>query len=183
MASSWNEPLRPGKEGLIAFKVKGDSMVPILHPGDIVHVDPGPGISYRVGDVVLIFRKEELITHRLLYKVVEGWYTKGDNRLDLDPVVNEQSMIGKVVVLEKAGKRIDLQKPFWRSANRVMGSLHWLFVLCFDKIRLFASWSRLNRYPLFKRCGRKTMLIIQKAISVTILFSGRVLAIFDRRGG
>ena len=63
--------------------VEGTSMLPILHPGDIVNVCVKE--NYSVGDILVFFYKEDaLLVHRLL-KVENGrYFCKGDHAFRLD---------------------------------------------------------------------------------------------------
>jgi signal peptidase I len=100
-------------------------MEPLLHPGDVVVVEPvQPNKLYR-GDVIVVQRRGELITHRLVGMDHDGWRTKGDHDPYFDAPVPAQAILGRVIAIERNGTRVDLQTRCWRAVNRWLGRLGW----------------------------------------------------------
>ena len=102
-----------GRSGVV--RVLGESMRPILPPGSLLHVDFAPA-GLRRGDLVLFRHGELLAVHRLLYRTRdrEGrprLRTRGDNVLALDPAVDPERVIGRVVALRRDGIWRDLTRP------------------------------------------------------------------------
>jgi signal peptidase len=78
--------------------VEGNSMEPTLQTGDLVIVLKRVATSdVSVGDVVVYRRGSTLIIHRVV--MIEGstFITKGDNNWVVDPPVNSEALIGKVL--------------------------------------------------------------------------------------
>jgi signal peptidase I len=113
-------------DGLLRLQVNGDSMAPLLQPGDSVLVAAVAPALIKRGDLVLFRRTNEVVTHRVVAKSRTGWRTKGDNRRQLDPAVGLQEILGRVVAIERGAGKIDLQKGRWRATNRVLGLIGWL---------------------------------------------------------
>ena len=68
--------------GVLNFQISGESMTPVLRPGDRIEV-----IRCRVedlvpGDVVLL---SGLVVHRFLYRTPQGLVVRGDGALSADP--------------------------------------------------------------------------------------------------
>lgn len=76
--------------------VEGTSMLPILHPGDIVNVCAKE--NYSVGDILVFFYKEDaLLVHRLL-KVENGrYFCKGDHSFRLEDM-EKKDIVGTVLL-------------------------------------------------------------------------------------
>ena len=92
---------RAGRRGTV--RVRGESMQPTLRPGQLLAVEFAPERLAR-GDM-LIFRQDDLLlVHRLLgpARPIQGrprLRTRGDGALSLDPPVDVDRVIGRVVAL------------------------------------------------------------------------------------
>ncbi len=63
---------------LTAVRVAGDSMLPVLRPGDLLLVRPRAPI--RPGDLVIARRPYGLIVKRAFRLTPEGWWLESDNQ-------------------------------------------------------------------------------------------------------
>ena len=104
--------------GFARLRVISDSMVPLLEIDDVVLVEHAPMRDYRRGDIVVTFRNNEFITHRLIGITREKWYTKGDRFHTLDEPITPDEVVGKVTVIERQNSHIDLNRLTWRVINR-----------------------------------------------------------------
>ena len=100
--------------------VEGQSMTPLLREGDAVLVSYGRDRVQR-GSVVLFRHRNRLVAHRVL-RIIEGdggsiLETKGDSLRTLDAPVPEESIVGRVVAIERKGRQIQLDSPRWRVAG------------------------------------------------------------------
>ncbi|WP_155345210.1 S24 family peptidase [Acrocarpospora pleiomorpha] len=59
-------------------RVTGDSMLPVLRPGDCLLVRRGAPI--RAGDLVIARRPHGLIVKRAFRRTEEGWWLESDNQ-------------------------------------------------------------------------------------------------------
>lgn len=98
-------------------------MDPFIKLGDDIYVKHELPDSLMIGDVVAIMRDNDIVTHRLVSIRKEGYFCKGDNTYIPDPPVSGEQIFGKVVAIERAGKRIDLDNEYWKIRNRVLGRL------------------------------------------------------------
>jgi hypothetical protein len=101
-----------GREGTVL--VQGESMRPMLSPGQRLQVDFAPGPLGR-GDLLLFRQGDALLVHRLLgdCRPEHGrrrLRTRGDGVLTFDPPVDLERVVGRVVALEHDG--------VWRSLRR-----------------------------------------------------------------
>ena len=115
--------LRSGKR--LSLRVNGQSMAPFLLPGDDVVVEGVTMDGLSLGDLIVVKREEDLVTHRLVGMGEDAWYVKGDNFWRLDPLVKSQSIIGKVVAVERDGHEIELNDQYWKRVNSFLGKLGW----------------------------------------------------------
>jgi signal peptidase I len=116
--------LAEGRE--IRLRVDGTSMVPLLKPGDVVIVQRIEPERMKRGDLVVIHREHDLVTHRLVWQGTGQWLTKGDNCRNLDPAVVDKAILGKVIAIERSGTTIDLQGQRWQIKNRWLARLGWI---------------------------------------------------------
>ncbi len=92
---------RSGGRGTV--RVRGESMHPTLRPGQLLAVEFAPERLAR-GDMLIFRQGDLLLVHRLLgpARSIEGrprLRTRGDGALSLDPPVDLDRVIGRVVAL------------------------------------------------------------------------------------
>lgn len=142
----WGET---GKQRLIP--ITGRSMLPLIRDGDhvvVTHCTSG----IRRGDVVVFRDKNKLFAHRVLgiYKSKDGatFITKGDNALQFDPPVDGKEVIGRVIGIERGGRRISLE-----TVTLQMGG--WLIAVSTVASAKLRSCGRIfNHKPLERRPGQ-----------------------------
>ena len=85
--------------GIEALIVQSNSMSPIFRKRDIIIIQEQK--EYKIGDIVTYKANTgELITHRIIEKTENGFYTKGDNNNTKDEKeIYNQDVIGKVVYI------------------------------------------------------------------------------------
>ncbi len=92
----------------------GTSMWPTIRAGDGIVVEQVGADAIRVGDV-LVFSTggEKLVAHRLIrVREIDGvrhYVMRGDCRRRADRPVAYESVVGKVVAIERAGKTIPVE--------------------------------------------------------------------------
>lgn len=115
------EPLQKGQT--LHLKVNGRSMQPLLRPGDRVVVEAFEAERLSCGDLLLIRRPADLVTHRLIAREGDRFVTKGDASPCPDLPVLPEAVLGRVVAVEKGAGRLDLNSPAWRARSRLLGRL------------------------------------------------------------
>ena len=83
---------------------EGVSMLPILHPGDIITYNKIRFPQCKTNDVILIKQNKKLFAHRVIYKARNYLITKGDNNLQADKRVYPHQIIAKVIQVKRNGK-------------------------------------------------------------------------------
>jgi hypothetical protein len=92
------------------FRAKGFSMSPFIRDGDVLTVKPLRGAAPRKGDVVAFLHPGTgtVAVHRVV-RVDSGlFYLKGDNAPDGDGGLSPESLLGRVIRVERAGSRLSL---------------------------------------------------------------------------
>jgi signal peptidase I len=120
-------------------------MIPFLMLGDKVIVQKIQPESLKIGDLIVISRKNEFITHRLVRKGNRLWVTKGDHYHHFDPPVPKQAILGKVIVIDRKGQMINLQTNFWKGVNRFLGWENWIQGLIYRYLRAVKNQLRFTR--------------------------------------
>ena len=108
-----------------SLKAAGNSMLPILRSGDVVHYRKMSIKNIKINDLVLVKKKSKLFTHRVIYKEIPrpvypeqsrrarddrgGGFliTKGDNNPESDGKIYPQNVVAKVQSVKRNGKEFD----------------------------------------------------------------------------
>lgn len=77
----------------IKFKVKGNSMLPLIKNNDIIEIVKND--LYKLGDIVLYKYYDLLIVHRIIKIKVNQYYLKGDNGSKID-IIDKINILGKM---------------------------------------------------------------------------------------
>lgn len=104
--------------GYSFFEVMSGSMSPNIEVYDLVVVKLGDN-SYKKGDIITYKVGNDFVTHRVFDMEYNGVITKGDSNNDVDGVISNSDILGKVVyVVPSFGiwKKVVFDK-------RVMGSI------------------------------------------------------------
>ena len=88
----------------VRFPARGDSMHPLIREGDTLHVDPVGGTAVRPGEVVLARAARGLTAHRVVACDAASVVTRGDNAPGDDEPLAPHLVIGRVVLVERAGR-------------------------------------------------------------------------------
>ena len=92
----------------IQFNVSSNSMQPILQIGDLIVAEVVNAVVIKPGDIIVIRRMDDFLTHRVISMTKDGWFTKGDNSTKMDPIVRTERLIGLVKEVYKSNQRIVL---------------------------------------------------------------------------
>jgi Peptidase S24-like len=86
------------RSGFVRLRVRGESMLPSLGPGDIVEVVPASLSEVQPGEIVLARRDDRFFLHRFVASTASaGFLTRGDSMAQPDPSYDSEALLGKVV--------------------------------------------------------------------------------------
>jgi len=88
----------------IPLKSQGSSMFPILQPNDTIYFKKIPFSNIKVNDLLVFKKKNQLITHRVIYKTKKYLITKGDNNPNCDGKIYPKQVVGKVYQIKRNGQ-------------------------------------------------------------------------------
>ena len=96
-----------GRGAAFRFRARGASMHPWIRDGDTVTVAPAAGRAPALGDVIAFAQQGtgKLLIHRVVGRHREGVVTKGDNCREPDGPVASGELLGRVVKVERGGRR------------------------------------------------------------------------------
>src|ERR1700692_186590 len=103
--------------GEVRLRVFGTSMVPSIHPGDLLTIQRAGLSEISTGEVVLFFQKGRLFVQRVVDQKVagtavclEGSYliTRGDRLRHDDPPVSSSELLGRVVCIERDNRKVEI---------------------------------------------------------------------------
>lgn len=126
----------------IRLRVVSESMAPTLSMGDYIQVVGADFTKLHRGDLVVIRREQDILTHRILEVGSTDVLSKGDQSIDPDPLFPLESILGVVTEVEKKGMVIDLYSRRWVLINRFLGWLGW------EEYNLWCIAKRLWSYKL-----------------------------------
>ena len=105
--------------GVLTFQISGESMTPMLRPGDRVEVIPCRVEELLPGDVVLL---SGLVVHRFLYRTSKGLVMRGDGALSADPFWPPRSVLGKVRSRLRGSRVTHLTRGWPRVHGRLLAA-------------------------------------------------------------
>ncbi len=103
--------------GQVRLKVTGTSMLPAVWPGDILTVSRRNAAELLPGQIVLCFRDQEFVAHRLTGKIGDRLITRGDSLNYDDPPFREDEILGQVVSILRDGRSVDPSPAWWHYAG------------------------------------------------------------------
>jgi signal peptidase I len=133
--------------GEIRLRVFGASMVPSILPGDLISVQRAVVSEISCGEIVMYVREGRMFVHRMVGRTdspeLSLLITRGDRLRYNDPPVSSSELLGKVISIERAGRRV-------KSASRPGGFAYLLFRLLrtsdnatYLYVRLASLWGNL----------------------------------------
>jgi hypothetical protein len=102
-------------EGIsVRFRAGGRSMTPTIEDGEVLIVAPIAAPDVQVADVVFCRTRSRSMAHRVLSVRRDAARAPrltlcGDAALEIDGPVTAEQVHGRVVAIERAGRRIDLE--------------------------------------------------------------------------
>jgi hypothetical protein len=140
----------------VPLKTFGLSMVPFIHGGEWVVVRRVSAEEVGMGDVVIYQAGNVFVAHRVIRKRVQDgrvYFTvKGDAHLAAEGEIAEGEIVARVVALQKADKRIDLDRPRWRLTNRLIALCSaWVDGLCASEVGRYGDNRARNHQPWERR--------------------------------
>lgn len=105
----------------LRFKALGGSMTPFIRSGDIITIEPVNHRNIVVGDILFYEADSEFLVHRLIEKRENKensiYTTKGDSLTSPDKPVNDSQIMGKVIKIERNGKKLEYGTRYWKLMN------------------------------------------------------------------
>jgi len=161
--------LREGKD--IIVSAIGMSMYPFVKTGDRLKIASASENEIKIGDLIAVDRKDKegawFFVHRVV-KIVRHnlktiYFTKGDfHKKGLDNPITIESIVGKVIHIQRRRLEMKLELPSWRRFNKVIAkmSLEYPRLLHFllRYINLIIEW-RLFLFKVKNRFKKRNPLL------------------------
>lgn len=150
------------------LRVNGRSMEPLLKPGDFVIAKVVPISALSRGDLIVVRREDDLVTHRLVAVDAKGWHTKGDGTRYADTPISARSIIGRVIAIERGDSLVSVRGGRRQMINSILGWVGWLESGVYRvgkrlKIRLLGD-KRRRWTPALERLVRFPFLVIKRLL-------------------
>ena len=91
-----------GASGLLRLKVRGNSMLPSLWPGDLVTIEAQMLTNIQGGDIILYWRDARFFILRVQHKI-ETLIARGDCMSYADAPVAASELLGRVLSVRRYG--------------------------------------------------------------------------------
>ncbi len=112
------------------FQASGFSMSPFIHNGDIITIEPAlPRLHFGEVGAFVHPDNNRLTVHRIIHVGQDGYLTKGDNSPEIDGLVSQSDIIGRVTRLERGGKPSRLGLGLERVIIAFLSRRGWLIPL------------------------------------------------------
>lgn len=104
----------------LRLRARGESMLPFLRHGDVLHVRPLAAAAVRVGDVICYAPSPgRLHLHRVVARDERGFVTRGD-ALPYVEAVPATAVLGRVIARERGGRVRRLDTAAARRSGRAI---------------------------------------------------------------
>ncbi len=110
------------RTGSLLLWVTGESMSPLLKPGDQISVVPCTAQNLLTGDVALLVGST-LVVHRFLYASKQGVVAKGDRVDSFDPPRSLSAVVGRVTARIRNGEKLRIDCGWPRLRGHMLGFL------------------------------------------------------------
>ncbi|MFH1188855.1 MAG: nucleotidyltransferase family protein [bacterium] len=118
-----------------SVKAQGNSMYPLLQDGDIIEYIQVPFHAIRLNDIILVYKNNILVTHRVIYKTKTTCITRGDNNDNADIPIQKKQILAKVVRFKRKGVWHELQEAYFAQSTLYLNEIQRLeTILQFKKI-------------------------------------------------
>lgn len=111
----------------LKISLSGNSMFPYLRKGDIALVKAVTPDEIEIGDVIVFQTPGKFIAHRLIRIINKNGeilvQSKGDSLYKPDPPVPIESLIGKIISIDRAKRTIDYIGTKQKKINRLLASI------------------------------------------------------------
>jgi len=143
--------------GEVRLRVYGTSMAPCILPGDLVSIERASLRDISPGEIVLYFRNGRLFVHRVVERKAAATaggsgepclITRGDRLSYDDPPVCSAELLGRVVSVERANRKVELRGM--ESNHPIVRLLRASDRVTYLYVRLAASWRTL--FPRRAKC-------------------------------
>ncbi len=119
---------------IVHFRASGRSMYPAIREGELITVEPVVASDVTLGDIVLYRSERGLIAHRVVGSSPtqssvlspHHFLLRGDASLSCDEPVEAHRILGRVVRVQRNGRRVALASPgakIWHKARRLASGL------------------------------------------------------------
>jgi hypothetical protein len=88
-------------------------MLPSVWPGDVLTVRRRSPAELLPGRIVLCYRDQGFVAHRLIGRQGDRILTRGDSHLWDDPPFGEDEVLGEVVSILRNGRTVALTPAWW----------------------------------------------------------------------
>jgi len=103
--------------GRVRLKVTGTSMLPSVWPGDILIVSQCNAADLSPGQIVLCYRNQGFVAHRLVGKRGNCLITRGDSLPYEDRPFGDDEVLGQVVSILRHGRPVDPSPVWWHGTG------------------------------------------------------------------
>jgi len=98
-------------------------MFPLLQDGDTIEYIQLPFHKIKLNDIVLVYSKDILVTHRVIYKTKKTCITRGDNNAVADPTIQKGKVLAKMARFRRKGMWYDIQDAYLMQSSLYLNEI------------------------------------------------------------
>jgi signal peptidase I len=139
------------KHGFVRLPAVGTSMVPAIHPGDLLLIQRVSLKEISQGDIIVYAQRGVLMVHRVVRVDRPYLITRGDRALRNDPKVRPRELIGRVTLIQRGHRSLNLPALPSAAEQALCFALRNSDVATYLYLRVSAFWREVSYKRLMCR--------------------------------
>src|SRR3989338_9020870 len=111
------------KMSRFSLKADGSSMLPIIRPGDVLHLKKSRFDKVKEGELIMVEKKRQFMIHRVIYKSTKYLITKGDHNIKSDGRILPQNIHARLTHLIRNGQSLRAEDYYLVQAGSYLKEL------------------------------------------------------------
>ena len=133
--------------------ISGNCMAPLIREGDLLVIKHG-NQDIHIGDVVVYGEPGNFYVHRLIHVQPNNgttfYFFKPDHRSSVKRNISADKIMGKVIEVRGANRKLDFNSLFWKYANPFLATV------------LYVHWRSYSRDTLYWKYINTLFLIVHR---------------------
>ncbi|KKS46124.1 hypothetical protein A3J20_00360 [Candidatus Gottesmanbacteria bacterium RIFCSPLOWO2_02_FULL_42_29] len=111
------------KMSRFSLKADGTSMLPIIRPGDVLHLKKSRFDKVKEDELIMVEKKRQFMIHRVIYKSTKYLITKGDHNFKSDGHIPSQNVHARLTYFTRKGQSLRVKDYYLIQADSYLKEL------------------------------------------------------------